>query len=108
MDVPAPSTLLQIETHGCTAQVRRVAGPEAVELFVGLAPADASAGAASQAGALARAMLEVLASEGGGAASVVTETLFLRDTAQADAVVAARGRRSSARGTRSPTGPRRR
>ena len=77
--MPAPSPAPSIESHGCTARVRRFSGPEALELFVGLEPPDGARDAGEQARALVRAMLEIVAAEGGRFGAVMSETLFLRD-----------------------------
>jgi enamine deaminase RidA (YjgF/YER057c/UK114 family) len=69
----------QIETHGCSVVLRRVAGPAARELFFLCRPSAESADAGRQAEAIYSAILSVLASEGGGFESVVCETVFLRN-----------------------------
>jgi enamine deaminase RidA (YjgF/YER057c/UK114 family) len=68
-----------IESHGCSVVLRRVAGPHARELFLACAPRDEATDAGGQAEAIYRAILGVLEREGSGFASVVRETLFLRD-----------------------------
>jgi enamine deaminase RidA (YjgF/YER057c/UK114 family) len=80
-----------INTHGCSIVLRRLDGPEAREIFLHCQPPDGVADPGRQAAALYRAILEVLAREGGGFGSVVIETLFLRNLpASIDAVRAAR------------------
>jgi enamine deaminase RidA (YjgF/YER057c/UK114 family) len=80
-----------IHTHGCSIVLRRLDGPEARELFLHCQPPAAAADPGLQAAALYRAILDVLASEGGGFGSVVVETLFLRNLpASIEAVRAAR------------------
>ena len=68
-----------IETHGCSVVLRRVEGPEATELFFHCQPPAATADAGHQAEAIYRAILDVLAAEGGSFGSVVSETVFLRN-----------------------------
>jgi len=68
-----------IEAHGCSIVIRRVTGPAARELFLHCQPPAATPGARLQAEAIYRALLGVLEAEGGGYASVVTETVFLRN-----------------------------
>jgi len=68
-----------IEAHGCSIAIRRVTGPAARELFLHCQPPAASPGARLQAEAIYRALLGVLEAEGGSFASVVTETVFLRN-----------------------------
>lgn len=72
---PAAET---IETCGCSIVLRRVEGPEARELFFLCQPPAGAADAGAQAEAAYRAILGVLAAEGGSFASVVSETIFLR------------------------------
>ena len=68
-----------IESHGCSIVVRRVEGPQARELFFHCRPPAAAAEAHRQADAIYRAILGVLAAEGGGFGSLVCETIFLRN-----------------------------
>ena len=68
-----------IETQGCSIVLRRVAGPEARELFFHCQPPAGIAEAHLQAEAIYRAILSVLESEGDSFGSVVTETVFLRN-----------------------------
>ncbi|MDJ0851753.1 MAG: RidA family protein [Myxococcota bacterium] len=82
-----------IETHGCGVALRRVEGPEALELFFLCQPASEAGDAGRQAEAAYRAILDVLEAEGGGFGSVVSETLFLRSLrAELEPVRAARAR----------------
>jgi enamine deaminase RidA (YjgF/YER057c/UK114 family) len=67
-----------IQMRGCSLVLRRVAGPEARELFVLCQPPAEAAEAGQQAEAIYRAILDVLEAEGGSFASVACETLFLR------------------------------
>ncbi len=67
-----------IESHGCSVVLRCVYGPEALELFLSCQPAEV-ADAGRQAEAIYRAILGVLKAEGGTFASVVSETVFLRN-----------------------------
>jgi enamine deaminase RidA (YjgF/YER057c/UK114 family) len=76
---PDPPPAETFETHGCSIVLRRVAGPEARELFFLCQPPADAADAGRQAEAIHRATLAVLEAEGGSFASVVSETLFLRD-----------------------------
>ena len=68
-----------IEAHGCSIVLRRVEGPEAQELFFSCQPPAEAVDAGSQAEAIYQAVLGVLNAEGGSFASVVAETLFLRN-----------------------------
>ena len=68
-----------IETHGCSIVLRRVEGPQARELFFHCQPPAAAAEPHRQAEAIYRAILSVLAAEGGNLGSVVAETVFLRN-----------------------------
>jgi enamine deaminase RidA (YjgF/YER057c/UK114 family) len=88
-----------INTHGCSIVLRRIDGPVAREIFLHCRPPAGVIDPGLQAAALYRALLDVLASEGGGFGSVVVETLFLRDLpASITAVRAARGAAIAARG----------
>jgi enamine deaminase RidA (YjgF/YER057c/UK114 family) len=81
-----------INTHGCSVVLRRIDGPQARELFLHCQPPAGVTDPGLQAAALYRALLDVLAREGGGFVSVVVETLFLRNLpASIEAVRAARG-----------------
>ena len=68
-----------IEAHGCPIVLRRVEGPEASELYLHCQPPAGTVGARLQAEAIYRAILGVLAAEAAGFASVVSETVFLRN-----------------------------
>lgn len=82
-----------ITARGCSIVLRRVEGPEARELFFGCQPPAGSLDAGQQAEAVYRAILGVVESEGGSFASVVSETLFLRNLpADLESIRAARGR----------------
>ena len=82
-----------IETHGCLIVLRQVEGPEARELFFSCQPPAEAVDAGQQAEAVYRAILGVLEAEGGSFASVVCETLFLRNLRQdLERIRAARGR----------------
>ena len=72
-------TAATIEAQDCRIVLRRVMGPEATELFLQCQPTAARVSADRQAEAAYRAMLAVLEGEGGSRASVVCETLFLRN-----------------------------
>lgn len=67
-------------------------GPAARELFLLCQPAVGAADAGEQAEAIYRALLEILGSEQGGFAAVVSEMLFLRSLNDLERVRAARGR----------------
>ncbi len=82
-----------IETHSCSSVLRRVEGPFACELFFSCQPHGEAVDAGQQAEAVYRAILGVLAAAGGGFASVVSETLFLRSLQEdLEPVRVARGR----------------
>jgi enamine deaminase RidA (YjgF/YER057c/UK114 family) len=82
-----------IEAHGCSIVLRRVAGPEARELFFSCQPPAEAVDAGRQAEAVYSAILSTLEAEGGSFASVVSETLFLRSLrANIESVRAARQR----------------
>lgn len=100
--MPPHAVAETIETQGCRVVLRRVEGPEARELFLlGRPPVDA-ADAAGQAEAVYRAILDVLAAEGGSFDSVVWETLFLRSLgADLERVRAARQRALASDGAHS-------
>ena len=68
-----------IEAHGCSIVLRRVEGPAAKELFFHCQPPAETVAARRQAEAIYRAILDVLAVEGGSFGSVVSETIFLRN-----------------------------
>jgi enamine deaminase RidA (YjgF/YER057c/UK114 family) len=76
--VPPESAAETIETNGCSIVLRRVAGPEASELFLHCRPPPGTAGAGEQASAVYAAILGLLEGEGGSFDSVVSEMLFLR------------------------------
>jgi enamine deaminase RidA (YjgF/YER057c/UK114 family) len=82
---PHPSTDV-VESHGCTIAIRRFGGPIASEFFLHCRPPADALDAGPQADAVYRALAAVLESTGGGFASVVAETVFLRDP---DAVLGA-------------------
>ena len=76
----SPHPLVEtIEAHGCSIVLRRVEGPEAQELFFSCQPPAEAVDAGRQAEAIYQAVLGVLKAEGGSFASVVSETLFLRN-----------------------------
>ncbi len=90
------STLPPVETfdvRGCTITLRRVEGPQALELFFSCKPEGKHQEVQQQAEAAYGAVLEALDKEGGNLSSLVSETLFLRDiTANIDLVRQGRGR----------------
>lgn len=67
-----------IEAHGCSISLRRVAGPAATELYLHCRPPAHAADVRVQADAIYRALLAALEAEGGSYASVAVETIFLR------------------------------
>ena len=78
------SSLPPVETiaaHGCSIVLRRVAGPEAAELYFSCQPPDDATDTNSQATAIYRALLSVLEAEGSSYGAVVTETIFMRNSA---------------------------
>jgi enamine deaminase RidA (YjgF/YER057c/UK114 family) len=79
IDVSFSPVAESIETHGCSAVVRRIVGPEATELFLHCAPVAAGVTVSEQAEAAYRAICDALAARGGSFRSVVSETVFLRD-----------------------------
>jgi len=82
-----------IKTDDCSIVFRRVAGPEADELFAVCHPVPRTKDPRRQTDKLYRAMLGVLAAEGASFESVVSETLFLRNLrADLEVVRAARAR----------------
>jgi enamine deaminase RidA (YjgF/YER057c/UK114 family) len=68
-----------IAAHGCSIALRRVEGPAAREYFLHCQPPADIAEPHRQAGAIYRAVLAVLEGEGGSFASVVSESVFLRN-----------------------------
>jgi enamine deaminase RidA (YjgF/YER057c/UK114 family) len=76
---PSRTVAKTIETHGCSIVLRRVEGPAAREIFLHCQPPDDVADPGLQAAAMYRAILGVLETEAGDFASVVVETIFLRD-----------------------------
>jgi enamine deaminase RidA (YjgF/YER057c/UK114 family) len=100
LEVPSHPVAETIEAHDCSIVLRRVEGPAARELFFHCQPPTDIAEPHRQADAIYRAILHVLKAEGAGFASVVCETVFLRNVrANVDAVRAARHRVLSAHGT---------
>lgn len=90
------STAETIEREGCTILLRRVDGPAARELHYLGRPTGDAIEAGAQAAAIQRALVELLAVDGGSLDSVVSETLFLRNiAADLEAVRAARERASA-------------
>jgi len=77
--VSSNSTAETIEAHGCSIVLRRVAGPEARELFFSCQPATEGMDAGRQAEALYSGILDILEAEGGNFGAVVSETVFLRN-----------------------------
>jgi enamine deaminase RidA (YjgF/YER057c/UK114 family) len=69
----------KIEAHGCSIVVRRVEGPAGNELFFHCQPPAGTVDAGEQAEAIYRAIFHLLDAEGGSFASVVAETVFLRN-----------------------------
>jgi len=91
-----------VEAHDCSIVLRRVEGPKARELYFHCQPPADIAEPRRQADAIYRAILHVLKAEGAGFASVVCETIFLRNMrANVDAIRAARHRVLVAHGTTS-------
>ena len=76
----SPTPLAEtIAAHGCAIVLRRVEGPQARELFIHCQPPLALGDPGQQAEATYRAILGVLAAEGGSVGSLVSEMVFLRD-----------------------------
>ena len=70
-----------IEAHGCSIVLRRLAGPQATELYLSCQPPTDATDIDAQAAAIYRALLSVLEAEGSGYGAVVAETVFLRNPA---------------------------
>jgi enamine deaminase RidA (YjgF/YER057c/UK114 family) len=77
--LPSQPVAETIDTHGCSIVLRRVEGPLARELLLHCQPPPGTAETRRQAEAIYRAIHRVLEAEGGSFASVVSETIFLRD-----------------------------
>jgi enamine deaminase RidA (YjgF/YER057c/UK114 family) len=84
------STLPPFETLdvcGCKITLRRVEGPDALELFFSCKPNAKQQEAGEQAEAIYRAVAEIVSNAGGDLSSLVSETLFVRNiTANIDSV----------------------
>jgi enamine deaminase RidA (YjgF/YER057c/UK114 family) len=89
----AVSQVEEVETHGCSITLRRIAGPAATEFHLHCQPPAHATEAGSQATAIYSALLDVLAAKGGGFESVVTETILLRDLSASLASVRASRRK---------------
>ena len=72
-------TAVTIEKHGCSIVLSRVEGPHAKDLFLHCQPPAGVEDAGRQAEAIYRAIRGILEAEGGSFASVVVETVFLRN-----------------------------
>ena len=82
-----------IEAHGCSISLRSLNGPDAQELFFSCQPPAEAVDTDRQAEAVYSAILSLLEDEGGSFASVVSETLFMRNLhANIESVRAARER----------------
>ena len=68
-----------VDSHGCSIVLRRIEGPHAREMFFSCQPPDEIVDAERQAEAIYKVILEVLQAEGGSFASIVAETVFLRN-----------------------------
>ena len=87
----AVTTAEGIESDGCKITLRRVDGPDALELFFNCQPDTGLADPGHQAESVYRAILAALEAEGASFQSVVYETLFLRNLeADMDSVRSAR------------------
>ena len=76
----SPKPLFEmIEALGCSIVLRRVEGPEALELFFSCQPPTEALGAGLQTEATYGAILSFLEAQGGSFRSVVSESLFMRD-----------------------------
>ena len=82
VDVSSHPVARTIETHGCSVALHRVDGRDAREIFLHCQPTGEISGAGPQAVAIYRAIVDALSAEGGGAGSIVAETIFLRDIAK--------------------------
>jgi enamine deaminase RidA (YjgF/YER057c/UK114 family) len=78
---PSPRHARTIEPHGCSIVLRRVVGPAATEVYLHCRPPATAEGPRAQAAAIYGAIQDALEAEGGDFASVVVETVFLRDLA---------------------------
>ena len=67
------------ENEDCTIVLRRVQGPDAKELFASCHPTTNEGDTQKQTEAIYRALAGILENEGGSFASVVSETVFLRE-----------------------------
>ncbi|MEM8563057.1 MAG: RidA family protein [Pseudomonadota bacterium] len=68
-----------VERHNCTVVLRRVAGPDALELFFSCQPNSQLRSPEEQAESAYHAIIETLHKEGGDFGSLVSETLFVKD-----------------------------
>jgi enamine deaminase RidA (YjgF/YER057c/UK114 family) len=76
---PAHHSARTLEPHDCSIVLRRLVGPAATEVYLHCRPPVAVVGPRGQAEAIYRAIVDVLEAEGGHFASVVAETVFMRD-----------------------------
>jgi enamine deaminase RidA (YjgF/YER057c/UK114 family) len=84
---------VRVQTTRAVTVVRRFRGPTVDQLFVLCRPGEGAADPPRQAESVYQRLLEILASEGAGAASVVRETVFLRRIREDfDAIRSARSR----------------
>ena len=77
MSTHSPSE--SVDSHGCSIALRRIEGPHAREIFFSCQPPVEIVDAGRQAEAIYNGILDVLEAEGGSFASIVAETVFLRN-----------------------------
>ena len=91
--VSAISPTETLDVCGCSIALRRVEGPDALELFISCKPNAKQQEAGEQAEAIYHAVAEILSNAGAGLSSLVSETLFVRNiTANIDSVRQGRDR----------------
>jgi len=77
---PVKPLFEEISKNDCMFTLRRVEGTEAIELYISCQPVGLPMDAARQADAMYCTIRDVLIAEGGGLGSIVSETIFMRDT----------------------------
>jgi len=77
---PVKPLLEEISKNDCMFTLRRVEGTEATELYISCQPVGLPMDAVRQAEAMYCTIRDVLIAEGGDLGSIVSETIFMRDT----------------------------